>query len=87
MVLILQLNDTDMAAGGMAQMKFLPLKHKVEKHNSQYHKNKTKQNNKETKKDADWLNTLEKKKKGPIISCLQETHLIGKDRYRLKMKG
>jgi hypothetical protein len=81
MVLILQLNDTDMAAGGMAQMKFLPLKHKVEKHNSQYHKNKTKQNNKETKKDADWLNTLEKKKKKAQLFpvCKKLTSLVKTD--------
>ena len=31
---------------------------------------------------AEWIN-----KQNPTICCLQETHLISKDKYRLKVKG
>ena len=36
-------------------------------------------------KDTDWLNGY--KKQDPYMCCLQETHFIPKETYRLKVRG
>ena len=38
-------------------------------------------------KDTDWLNGLKKKKKDPLMCCLQGTHLRPRNTYRLKVKS